>query len=255
MKLKKNCSSLILSLSFGAAFAAPIEPAPAPAVGGFEVIGGGGWVNARISDASIRVTSDEIDTLARNRGKWDSGIGQLGIGYVGPLVQGSGFFNTLRVQLNSYFTSDSLSGPVYRFGDPAFNDYNYELSVKSTRLMLDGLVDLFSANSFSLYAKGGIGPSWNRANYSEVDLNGGGCASNPIYLNRDSHAKFAAEAGAGVRFDISQNMGISLEYLYAHLGKAQTGSGSAASCVSSVTPVNFDLKAQSVIIALHYTFA
>lgn len=257
MKLQNICSFLALSLPLSTVFAGSMGPvlAPSPMVCPIELIAGGGWANLDISRTSIQVTRDEIDVLAHRNDNWDTGIVQLGAGYVAPFMDGSNFFHTFRVQLNDYYTSDSFNGPVYRFGDPSFADYNYKMKVQSNRVMLDGLMDLYSLNNYSLYAKGGIGSAWNRARYSDAGLVSFDCLPNGLAFNADTRFQFAAEAGAGLRYDLSKSIGVSLEYLYAYLGKAGTGSGTGGSCVAVVDPINFNLNVQSAILALHYTFS
>ncbi|WP_131782483.1 outer membrane protein [Legionella gresilensis] len=276
MKLQKIYSALALSLPLYTAFAGTMGPVAPPALLGYEVLGGGGWANIDISDAYIHVTSDERDTLANNSDDWNSGIGQLGIGMVVPFMQNYSVFNTARVQLNGYYTSEDLHGPIYRFGDPSFSDYRYKMSIKSTRLIIDGLLDVFSISNFSLYAKGGIGAAWNRVNYREAEAlnngiravgngvdfnkavglqNFGGCSSNTLNFHKNNSTKFAVEGGGGIRYDFNERIAVSAEYLYAHIGKISTGSGAGSACISSVSPINFKLNVQSAILALHYTFA
>lgn len=216
---------------------------------------GGGPSRFNTSDGSIRVTSSETDTLVANN-SWGGGIGNIGVGIGSPFSNVTNpLIQSLKFEVNGYYVENDVKGPIYRFGDPAFHDYDYKASVRSTRLMVDGLFNVLNFGQASLFVKGGIGGALNSTNYKETALGGGACNGTTISLSRSDELQFAAEAGAGVQFNFSQSFGVSLQYLYAHLGDAESGLGATAGCLGAVSPSSFHLNNESVLLSLHYLFA
>ena len=130
----------------------------------FELIAAGGIGAVSVADSYLRVTSSETDTLKQtNSNKWNNPTGQLGAGYVFYLVDGPRisndwrWFPTVEPMLNLYYSRLDVKGDVYRFNDPAFNEFSYKSVIKSTRLMLDAALTIVSKGKFSVLCF-----SWNR---------------------------------------------------------------------------------------------
>ena len=61
------------------------------------------------------------------------------------------YLNRLLLGLNVYQTSTSLSGAVWQYELPQFNNYHFKAPIKSTRLMLDLRLGFFTWRSIEPY--------------------------------------------------------------------------------------------------------
>lgn len=227
------------------------------AAANFDIHGGGGIAKYHTERSSIAISGSEIDTLGQPNSNWDNGIYQLGFSFFpGSALPVSGMYNflqTMSFQLNGYHIADeSLKGPVYRFGDPRFNDYNYRMHVRSYRLMADAVVNAFDVNNLSIYGKAGIGEAWHQVNYADYPIDGSGFSS--ISSRNKTRHSVAWEAGAGAQYNFTNQLGVSLEYLYMGTGKVKLGQVTSNSCVHASSPkINLDNSA--FLVNLHWIFA
>lgn len=242
----------------GSVFAGTMGPVTA---NHFEVIGAAGVASLMAGNSYLGVTSSETDTLVQtNSNDWNTFTGQLGIGYVyylGGAEQYSDkvqWFPMIEPELNGYYLGKgTIKGDVWRFGDPAFNEMTYKMSVESTRLMFDTALTIVSKRQYSLYAIGGIGNAWNRVGYRDADHNGMPCPDQFLNLNSTTRSSFVWEAGAGLSYAFNNRFALSLEYLYTDLGRVKTpGSGFTGAITTPVlVPADFKLSSQAALLGLH----
>lgn len=242
--------------------------APVAATNYFEFIGAIGIANLDAGDSYLGVTSSETDKLIQtNDNDWNTVSAQLGIGYVYYLRDAQRYsdqvqwFPSIEPELNVYFLSSNsgIKGEVLRFGDTTFNDLTYKMPFHSNRIMVDGALTVASLKQFSIYAIGGIGNAWNRLSYKDKDkesINGDPCPDQRLSFNTKSTSHFAWEAGGGLSFAFNDMVGLSLEYLYANLGKVKTSASGNIGALTEplIVPAHFNLDSQSVLLGLHIAF-
>lgn len=227
----------------------------------FEVIGALGIAKLNAGNSELGVTSSETDKLVQtNANNWNTFAAQLGVGYVYYFRRGklytdnAQWFPSIEPQLNLYqLSSNSVKGDVWRFNSSAFNQLKFDIPVHSTRLMLDAALTIVSKKQLSLFAIGGIGRAWNRVSYSDTDNGNVPCANQRLNLNSRSNSNFAWELGAGLNFAFNDRVGLSVEYLYTHLGPVKFSSnGSTGTITRPVIVTNkFNLNSQTALLGLH----
>lgn len=239
-----------------------VAPEAAKTRNHFEIIGALGVAKLSANNSTLGVTSSEIDTLVQtNSGSWNTFAGQLGLGYIyyfrnaRPYSDSAQWFTSVEPQVNIYhLASNSVDGDVWRFESSDFNQMTYDIPVHSTRLMLDATLSVLTWKKLSVYAKGGIGNAWNRIGYSDTDnADDSGIVNQRLDLNNRTNTKFVWEAGAGLLYDFNKRVGLSLEYLYANLGKVKTAAAGNTGTITEpvIVPARFNLKSQAVLLGLH----
>jgi opacity protein-like surface antigen len=257
---------LVLSNS---AFAAGFEFFSAITPGHFEVIGGLGGAQLDTGNSELGVTQSETDKLVQtNTNTWNTWVGQFGLGYIFYL--GTTFrdfdqvqwFPFLEPELNlEQLSNNNITGDVWRFNSPAFNDLTFNTSLNSTRLMADAALTIASYKHFSIYAIGGIGSAWNRLKYSDTDNSGSGsgdtggpCSDQRLSLNHNTSTHFAWETGVGLTYAFNNRIGLSVEYQYVNLGNATTSANGNTGTITKpvLVAAQFNnLTSQTVLAALH----
>ena len=232
------------------------------AINHFEVIGALGIADPMLGSGVLGVTSNETDFLVKPNGtNWSTFAAQAGVGFVhyfpGAMQYSENlqWFPSIEAELNGYYLGQgNFTSAVWRFNSPAFNEMTYHLSIQSTRLMVDGALTIASKKQFSLYTIGGIGNAWNRLNYSDNDNNNtAACPDQGLNLGSHTHSNFAWELGAGVTYAFNPRVLLSLEYLYANLGTAQTSAhGNTGSiAIPNIVPAQLHLNSQAALLGLH----
>lgn len=132
-------------------------------------------------------------------------------------------------------TSAHQTGKVLQFNMPNFENYNYDLNLMSTRLMADLDLDFHPiAQHYIPFIEAGIGAASTTVAYN----------SDPIPPVDGPHFKipkkttwnFAYQAGAGMKYVVNPHFILSLHYLYANMGKADSGtSGNTATLEKPLT--------------------
>jgi len=235
--------------------------APVMAQNHFEIIGAAGVANLKTGNGFLGVTTSETDRLVQtNRGDWDTFSGQLGVGYVyyfpgaQRYSESTQWFPAIEPEVNGYYIGqNNIEGDVWRFGSSEFNQMIYKMPTQSTRLMFDTALTILSKRQYSLYGIGGIGNAWNRVSYRDADRSGVPCVDQELHLNSSRHSNFAWEAGAGLSYAFNQHIALSLEYLYADLGKVNSSSEGTMGTITTpvLVPAHFNITAQSALLGLH----
>jgi len=102
----------------------------------------------------------------------------------------------------------------------------------------------------------GIGNAWNNMAYKDKDNEPGDlCPNENLNLNSNTRASFAWEAGAGLMYTLNNRAALTLQYLWADLGKASSSAGGTARSITapSIVPPSFNLRAQTMALGLHIT--
>lgn len=228
-----------------------------------EVIGALGVGDFMPGSGYLGVTSSETDFLTQANGNnWNELAAQVGVGYVhyfpGALQYSEKlqWLPAIEPQLNAYYLGQgsSLTGDVWRFNSSAFNAMTYTMSLQSERLMVDGALTIASKKKSSLYVIGGIGNAWNQLKYSDADnANAAPCADQGLNLGTHTNSNFAWEAGVGITYTYNPRFLLSLEYLYAGLGKAKTSASGNTGTIAApvIVPAQINLNSQAVLFGLH----
>jgi opacity protein-like surface antigen len=238
-----NYTAGIAALAFSAAaFSSNLEISAAM---------GPSWIHA--NSTQLIVSPYETDSL-KTKNISSSAQWKIGLGYhlfAEQLAQRK-FFNDLLLELNLYRNSGTLKGNVWQFELPEFNNYTFSAPITSTRLMLDVKPSLFTFHAISFYPILGMGISWNKISYQETAIDSETSDSSQS-LSQHTNTNFTYDAGLGARFDISEHLNASVEYLYTHLG---TVSPSAISLTNTalLSPPKFKLSNQSVLFGLGWKF-
>ncbi len=237
---------------------AALAPFRAPC--NWEVYGAIGIVNIRAQNSILQVASDETDRLAQtNKGHWGTAA-QLGIGYKYfwrnrlPFQNHVQWFPFIEPQLNVNFFTTGIKGKFRELENPVFTR-NYKMPISSARIMADGALTVASINRLSIYGKGGIGSVWNTIQYAEnqdlIAVN----TRDALTLNGNHRTQFAWEAGSGLTYNFTDCVALSLEYLYADIGKIKLASNGVIGEVDPVVrPSQFKLHTQSLLLALRIGF-
>lgn len=229
-----------------------------------EIIGALGVGDLMPGSGQLGVTNSETDFLVQPNGNnWNVFGAQAGVGYVhyfpGALQYSENlqWFPSIEPKLNAYYLGqETFSGDVWRFNSSAFNEMTYTMSIQSVRLMADGALTIMSKKKYSLYAIGGIGNAWSYLSYSDTDnANAAPCADQGLNLGKNMHSSFAWEVGGGITYTYNPRVLLSLEYLYADLGRAETSAIGNTGTITSphITPAQFNLNSQAILAGLHVT--
>ena len=231
-----------------------------PRRGYFELIGAGSLSAVDAGDGLLGVTSSETDTLVQtNENDWNSWGGQFGVGYVyfranaQKYAERTQWFPMIEPEVNVYYNRYQNKGDVYRFGSPTYNELTYNMSINSTRLMLDGALTVVSKRQWSTYVIGGIGNAWSRVKYSDSDKSGDPCVLANLSLNGHDSSRFVWEVGAGEAYDVTDKVRISFQYLYTDFGHITTSGHGQTGTITTplLIPASFNLQAQALLLGLH----
>jgi len=225
----------------------------------FEIIAALGINGVNMSDGHLKITSSETDTLKQtNSNNWNAWLGQLGVGYIFPLINKHGFpdgpqwFPSIEPMLNLYLTRFNIKGDILRFNSPNFNEFSYKSTIQSTRLMLDVALTVLSKQQFSLYALAGIGESWNRISYKDPGASSA-CPLAGINLDSKDRYRLAWDLGAGIAYAFNPVVSLSLEYLYTNLGTLGTSDDGDTGNITAprLGVAHASVDTQALLLGLH----
>ncbi len=206
--------------------------------------GGGGWYQRQ--DASLIISPYETDsdkTLQSSfQGAWKIGLDYSFFEKTLP------YLNRLLLGLNVYQTSTSLSGDVWQYELPQFNNYHFKAPIKSTRLMLDLRPGFFTWHSIEPYVILGIGVAWNSMSYKETVTASDVNANSALVLSSHTTSSLAWNFGGGFKVALTDKLSTNLEYIYAILGHGSPADDPGA--VRLGTTPNFTLQSQSLLLGL-----
>lgn len=223
-------------------FALPINQ------GHIELFGEAGLAQLSTKNTIVHATTIETDSLQQKNNPFTASLLGIGIGYTFPLhskSNGMNWFPYLKPIANLRYQKLNAEGQVYQFQDPEFYNYDYTISVASTRLMFDLALGFFKYKHFSAYVLGGIGETWNQISYHDQSIPG--VSGGSLFLNKSVNSKFIPETGVGVSYGINEKLTLSLEYLYTNFGTNYTSAnGTLNGSLTSIPPIRVPITSQSV---------
>ena len=114
---------------------------------------------------------------------------------------------------------------IMQYSDPEFLNYSYHWRIYSDVLLASTKLNIVQYKRFLPYVTGGVGGAINKAkSYRETALPGITPRISPAFGNSNS-TKLTYNVGAGVDFQVSPQVLMTLGYEYQNLGKVSSGSG------------------------------
>lgn len=229
----------------------------------WEITLAGGTAELSAQDFASNIYSNPSDkNQQQNAGDWKAWTVQAGVGYRLPLWGAEDYSEEIQwlpllvPQINYYYLEGDIAGRVDKYyGYPIDDncDVDYSVSFASSRLMADINLTFISWRNYSLYGKAGIGPSWNRLDYFSKE----GPASKELRINPQTDTNFAYEFGGGARIAVTEQLYLSLEYLYAgftELALNNQGTLEEVGELDDFESENFNLTSQEVLLGINFTF-
>jgi opacity protein-like surface antigen len=245
-KFLSLCVCLLLSFFSANVYAADLS--------NLELSGGFGLAKLHVGNSAFAVTDTETDSLVQTANPIVGDV-NFGVAYVWPLNsmrldQRVSWFPSVKTGLNLRYFDQNVQGQIYQYQEPDLDNYTYNLSVESTRLMFDISLTLATVQRFSLFLQGGAGAGWTQTSYS--DMPNEGIPSGSLSINNRTNSGFVSEVGGGISYDIQENFGISLQYLYANYGTIKTSSTATLNGdPASIAPAQFPLRSQEVLFNVY----
>lgn len=232
----------------------------------FRIGGGVTWLQAK--DSNIGITSKtygftEVDTLTSSSSDHAGAVATIGAGYVLPFEKDDPdeeflYLPGLIVSIDAtYQFENDLTGDVYDYGDPEFDNYNYTYGIQNTNLLANFTLGLLEYERWTLFGIAGLGIAWTWVEYSETPKPG--VPKGNLTLDTGSQTTFAWQGGGGIGYELFPELDLTLTYLYTDLGKVETSSNIVSEnnlngdSYISTTPA-FDLHEQSVVLGLQWNF-
>jgi opacity protein-like surface antigen len=132
-------------------------------------------------------------------------------------------------------SSMTVKGDVWQFALPDFDDLSYTYRIHHARVMAATklLTTLAQYSSLHPYVSGELGAAFNQASgYQETPLEVGAIATPPF--SNHSQTSFAWGVGAGVDYNLNQQIRLGVGYQFTDLGAASLGQTTAQTTMQSL---------------------
>ena len=148
---------------------------------------------------------------------------QVAAGY--RWVRDAQWFPAYSISLSyQHLFATNAGGDIMLYSDPNFINYRYDLDVTSEVLLVSSKFNIFQYEKISPYVLAGIGGVYHQTNYKETALSGVTPRTTPVFASNPT-AQFAYSVGAGLDYQVSKKVVMSLEYQYQSLGSVSTWHG------------------------------
>ncbi|MBX3708649.1 MAG: porin family protein [Gammaproteobacteria bacterium] len=222
----------------------------------------GGFSHAYTSTNKLVIDSpieDETDFL-HNTNSGNDGTAGIGFSYnflpTLALADDSDdcFLQDTSVGMDLFFLNTTNSGIVYQFENPNFDNYHYDLKLKTLRIMLNGELGFQSPlQDIIPYLQASVGIARIRTSYDETPRTEEGISDGNIQLSSKTNYSFAYSLGTGVKIMLASNVQLSISYLYTNFGSTETATRS--NNVVLTKPINVTLRTHTGLVGLIYSFA
>ena len=252
----KNTRSLSTCLFLGATLLCQTSYAVVPAGLEFNLYGGVSYTNSNPGSLFLNSAFPERDTLTNNQSPGYDATGGLGLAY--DFLTGTGennnFIHDFSVGIDFFSFNTNLNGDVLQFGKPALDNFNYDLNIKTTRLMLDGQLNFHPIAMVTPFLSAGLGVTRVLANYKDTPVISSESIGGGVSLPSNTNYNAAYALGAGVKVPLTKNVQISFSYLYTYFGTAETGTAPTPGLAGTIEPVKITLRTQTGLVGLTYAF-
>lgn len=216
----------------------------------------GGYNHSETSVSDLVITPLETDSLNNTNGGNDF-IGGAGVAYQQMLTDDDESGTILldaSLGLNFFMFNTSSSDVVYQFKDPQFDNFDYDLKLMTSRLMLTGQLDFQPIFADVIpFVEVGAGVARVKVKYNESPRTEENIEDGDIDLTDKTNYQFAYSLGAGIKTNISSQVQVSLSYLYTDFGTVKTSQ--SAPQVTLDSPISIQLRTHTALLGLSYLFA
>lgn len=163
------------------------------------------------------------------------------------------FFESFAAGIAIYqITSFNQTGTVLQFGMPEFQNYNYNLGLNNFRILADFDVALHPIKEvFTPFIEVGIGTAQTTVSYDSSPILP---VESPVFtLENETSWNFAYQIGPGIRYLITPNLQLSLRYLYAHMGTANSSMMGSSTILGA--PLKVGTGTHNFLFGLTYLIA
>jgi len=158
---------------------------------------------------------------------------------------------SLSVRYEHTFVND-IGDQITQYSISDFTNYTYQWDVASDIFLLLGKVNLVEWHHLFPYFSGGIGLASNRTtNYNETALPDVTPRTSPGYMDTTVN-QFAYHLGAGIDWQMSPQLILSLGYDYQDLGKIHSGDGVGSWSGTRLASGRYHTN--TVMLGLNYLF-
>lgn len=158
-------------------------------------------------------------------------------------------FDAIGVGIDFFQIAGSTqTGHVYQFNMPEFENYTYKLKLNSNRVMADVDLDFHPILNIIPFIEGGIGGAVTQVSYNSAPI---APVEGPNFtLPSRSTWTFAYQAGAGLKYVVSNHFALSFHYLYADMGNVKSSTSGSAAMLAS--PLTVKMHTQNFMLGLTY---
>ncbi|KTD11294.1 outer membrane protein [Legionella jamestowniensis] len=211
----------------------------------------GGISRTAVDLGTLHISNEEADSL-HTKNENEGTIG-AGLSWQLDCNQKNGFWliSSLLIGLNYFHFDTEPEGVVWLYGLPQFANYQYQLSLKTDRLLLNGQVELFPFwKTIHPYVEAGIGASAIRSQYWEQPMvEAGVFDGNLIFSSRTNH-QFVYSLGAGIKKQLSPNWVVSFSYNFTDFGTIHAGPYDNDLVIQQPLPI--DLRLHTALFGIGY---
>jgi len=216
---------------------------------------GGTYIPNTIKGETLQLLPYELGSYADTfTQQSDSGGFSWGLGlghrfYLNPASKMNNLFDSFAINAQFFqLISANQTGHVVQFGLPEFENYTYSLGISNYRFMADGDLDFHPIHNVVGFIEGGIGGASTTLSYGSASI---APVLNPgLALPKQTNWSFAYQAGAGFKVQALSQLELSLRYLYANMGTAN--SSIYGSTDTLAMPLKADMSTHNILFGLAY---
>ena len=184
----------------------------------FNIYAGSGWYTEG-KDTNLNFADDKYDRYKDNSDTKTSFIYGLGAGW--RFDTGSDGYATLGLGWYGD-SSHEYKGYVDQFGSAENRDFSYSYKVQSQRFVAEASYYFPIQQQLEALITGGLGMSWNKFKDYKTSVLTKNETSVVANFGDESKSTFAWQIGAGLAWAFDQQWKLSVLYLYADNGKAES---------------------------------
>ncbi len=220
---------------------------------------GGSYIPNTMNNQKLQLLPYEIgdyaDTFTNqsDAGAFSWGVDALYRFKLNGLLGSSGFIDSFAVGVNfAQITNFQQTGNVLQFGMPEFENYTYVLKLNNSRIMADMDVNFNPVARLIIpFVVGGVGAAQTTVSYNSVPI--APVESSNFTLSDETSWRFAYQAGAGIKYEVTPNVALSLRYLYANMGKVNSATVGNTALLDS--PLMVNMSTHNALLGVTYAMA